>query len=130
MAALKTRQPKRVRRCRPVPRSAGWSSKATARPQLHGVLGSDLVWNFTAIPDRAPTIELTKDPERQARGALRLDYKMDDDYGVIEAKATFALKDEERFRQATRTRCSRRRTMRSLCRKRARAPARPKPPMI
>jgi uncharacterized protein (TIGR02302 family) len=62
---------------------------------VHGVLGSDLVWNFTAIPDRAPTIELTKDPERQARGALRLDYRMADDYGVVEAKATFALKDEE-----------------------------------
>jgi uncharacterized protein (TIGR02302 family) len=56
--------------------------------------GGDLTWNFTAIPDRAPTIELIKDPERQARGALRLDYKMDDDYGVVEAKATFALKDQ------------------------------------
>ena len=62
---------------------------------VHGVLGTDLVWNFTAIPDRAPTIELTKDPERQARGALRLDYKMEDDYGVVEAKATFALKEQE-----------------------------------
>ena len=69
--------------------------KGDGSAAVHGVLGSDLVWNFTAIPDRAPTIELTKDPERQARGALRLDYKMDDDYGVIEAKATFALKDEE-----------------------------------
>ncbi len=69
--------------------------KGDGSAAVHGVLGSDLVWNFTAIPDRAPTIELTKDPERQARGALRLDYKMDDDYGVVEAKATFALKDEE-----------------------------------
>src|SRR5471030_542177 len=55
----------------------------------------DLTWKFTAIPDRAPTIELIKDPERQARGSLRLDYKMDDDYGVVEAQATFALKDEQ-----------------------------------
>jgi uncharacterized protein (TIGR02302 family) len=69
--------------------------KGDGSAAVHGVLGSDLVWNFTAIPDRAPTIELTKDPERQARGALRLDYKMDDDYGVVEAKATFALKDGE-----------------------------------
>jgi uncharacterized protein (TIGR02302 family) len=69
--------------------------KGDGSAAVHGVLGSDLVWNFTAIPDRAPTIELTKDPERQARGALRLDYKMDDDYGVVEAKATFALKDEQ-----------------------------------
>jgi uncharacterized protein (TIGR02302 family) len=69
--------------------------KSDGSAAVHGVLGSDLVWNFTAIPDRAPTIELTKDPERQARGALRLDYRMADDYGVVEAKATFALKDEE-----------------------------------
>jgi uncharacterized protein (TIGR02302 family) len=61
---------------------------------VHGLSGGDLVWTFTAIPDRAPTIELIKDPERQARGALRLDYKMDDDYGVVEAKATFELKDK------------------------------------
>jgi len=52
------------------------------------------VWSFTAIPDRAPTIELIRDPERQARGALRLDYRVEDDYGVIEAKATFTRKEE------------------------------------
>ena len=57
-------------------------------------LGDDLAWSFNAIPDRAPTIALTKDPERQARGALRLDYKIEDDYGVIERKAIFARKDE------------------------------------
>jgi uncharacterized protein (TIGR02302 family) len=68
--------------------------KGDGSAAVHGVLGNDLVWNFTAIPDRTPTIELTKDPERQARGALRLDYKMEDDYGVVEAKATFALKEE------------------------------------
>jgi len=62
---------------------------------LHGVGSSDLAWTFTAIPDRAPTIALIKDPERQARGSLRLDYKMDDDYGVVEAHADFALKDDE-----------------------------------
>src|SRR5438309_1723494 len=28
-------------------------------------------WKFSAIPDRAPTISLAKDPERQARGSLR-----------------------------------------------------------
>ena len=69
--------------------------KGDGSAAVHGILGSDLVWNFTAIPDRAPNIELIKDPERQARGALRLDYKMDDDYGVVEAKATFALKDAQ-----------------------------------
>ena len=46
-------------------------------------------WSFTAIPDRAPTIALAKDPERQARGALQLSYKLEDDYGVTEAHAQF-----------------------------------------
>jgi uncharacterized protein (TIGR02302 family) len=62
---------------------------------LHGVGSSDLTWNFTVIPDRAPTIELIKDPERQARGSLRLDYRMEDDYGVVEAHAEFALKGDD-----------------------------------
>jgi len=61
---------------------------------LRGVASSDLTWTFSAIPDRAPTIELIKDPERQTRGAVRLDYKMDDDYGVVGAQATFELKDK------------------------------------
>jgi uncharacterized protein (TIGR02302 family) len=68
--------------------------KGDGSATLHGV-GSDLVWTFTAIPDRAPTIVLIKDPERQARGSLRLDYKMDDDYGVVEAHAEFALRDDD-----------------------------------
>jgi uncharacterized protein (TIGR02302 family) len=69
--------------------------KGDGSAALRGVGGGDLTWNFTAIPDRAPTIELIKDPERQARGALQLDYKMDDDYGVTEAHAEFGLKDEK-----------------------------------
>jgi uncharacterized protein (TIGR02302 family) len=68
--------------------------KGNGSAAVHGAVGSDLVWNFTAIPDRAPNIELIKDPERQARGALRIDYRMDDDYGVVEAKTTFALKEK------------------------------------
>src|SRR4029450_9095974 len=69
--------------------------KGDGSAAVHGVLGTDLVWNFTAIPDRAPNIELIKDPERQGGGARRLGYKMDDDYGVVEAKATFALKHQQ-----------------------------------
>ena len=45
-------------------------------------VGNDIVWSFNAIPDKAPTIELTKDPEPQARGAVQFTYKMEDDYGV------------------------------------------------
>src|SRR5262249_11157548 len=51
----------------------------------------DLAWNFIAIPDRPPTIALAKEPEAQGRGTLLLVYKMEDDYGVVEAQATFAL---------------------------------------
>src|SRR5262249_36912058 len=61
---------------------------------LRNIANDDVVWAFNAIPDRAPTIALAKDPEPQARGALQLSYKMEDDYGVTEAHATFALKDQ------------------------------------
>jgi len=57
--------------------------------------GRDLAWRFTAIPDRAPTIALAKDPEPQARGSLLLAYKMEDDYGVVEAHARFTRKDAD-----------------------------------
>jgi len=50
------------------------------------------LWKFTAIPDRPPTIALAKDPERQARGALQLSYKLEDDYGVAKAEARFAAR--------------------------------------
>src|SRR5712692_6171739 len=49
-------------------------------------------WKFSAIPDRAPTIALAKDPERQARGSLQMSYKIEDDYGVTEAQAQFAVR--------------------------------------
>jgi uncharacterized protein (TIGR02302 family) len=52
-------------------------------------------WKFTATPDRAPTISLAKDPERQARGSLQMSYKLEDDYGVTEARAQFAARRTE-----------------------------------
>lgn len=55
-------------------------------------LGDDITWSFVAIPDKAPTIALAKDPEQQSRGSLLLNYKIEDDYGVTEAQATFARK--------------------------------------
>ena len=61
---------------------------------IRGIGNDDIVWAFNAIPDRPPTIALAKDPEPQARGALALSYKLEDDYGVADAKATFALKDQ------------------------------------
>ena len=77
---------------------------------MQGVRDDDLTWNFIAVPGPPPTIELIKDPERQARGALRLDYKMDDDYGVVDAKAKFAIKNGRMPPRSVR--CSPRRTSR------------------
>jgi uncharacterized protein (TIGR02302 family) len=57
--------------------------------------GDPVVWSFQAIADRAPTIALTKDPEPQLRGSLMLNYKIEDDYGVTEARANFALKPSQ-----------------------------------
>ena len=57
-------------------------------------IGDPVTWTFVAVPDRAPTIALTKDPEPQARGSLMLNYKLEDDYGVSEARALFALKPQ------------------------------------
>jgi uncharacterized protein (TIGR02302 family) len=53
------------------------------------------LWKFAATPDRPPTITLAKDPERQARGSLQMSYKIEDDYGVTEARAQFASRPAE-----------------------------------
>jgi uncharacterized protein (TIGR02302 family) len=66
---------------------------ATGTATLRGA-GEDLVWAFNAIPDKPPTIALAKEPEQQNRGSLLLSYRLDDDYGVTEAQATFARKDD------------------------------------
>jgi uncharacterized protein (TIGR02302 family) len=65
----------------------------TGKATLRGA-GEDLVWPFNAIPDKPPTISLTKDPEQQSRGALLLSYKLEDDYGVTQAEATFTPKSD------------------------------------
>ena len=72
---------------------------ATGSASLRGV-GDDLNWAFNAIPDQPPTIELTKDPEQQQRGSLMLSYHLEDDYGVSEAQATFARKDDAAARRS------------------------------
>jgi uncharacterized protein (TIGR02302 family) len=57
-------------------------------------------WKFTAIPDHAPSISLAKDPERQARGSLQMSYKIEDDYGVTEAHAQFAVRPADAAKAA------------------------------
>ncbi|HYI05996.1 MAG TPA: TIGR02302 family protein, partial [Reyranella sp.] len=68
----------------------------TGSATVRGV-GENLVWSFTAIPDRIPVIALAKEPEGQSRGALQLNYKIEDDYGVIDAQATFERKPSAKF---------------------------------
>lgn len=46
-------------------------------------------WTFDVIPDQLPRITLTKVPEPSPRGALKLTYKVEDDYGVASAEARF-----------------------------------------
>ena len=45
-----------------------------------------LRWPFVVIPDSPPKIALTKEPERTPRGALKLTFKVEDDYGVVSAE--------------------------------------------
>jgi len=66
---------------------------ATGTAALRGA-GEDLTWPFNAIPDNPPTIALTKDPQVQQRGSLLLSYRLQDDYGVTQAEATFARTDD------------------------------------
>ena len=62
---------------------------------VRGAFRRDVGWQFTAIPDHAPTVALTEDPEGQARGAMKLSYKVEDDYGVVSAQAGFSLVGQE-----------------------------------
>ena len=48
-------------------------------------------WVFAVTPDQAPTIVLNEAPKHGARGALLLDYRVTDDYGVASAEAAFEL---------------------------------------
>jgi uncharacterized protein (TIGR02302 family) len=57
-------------------------------------------WRFSATPDRPPAISLAKDPERQARGSLQMSYKLEDDYGVTEARAQFVARPAETAKDA------------------------------
>ncbi|MEA2940436.1 MAG: hypothetical protein QOD09_965 [Bradyrhizobium sp.] len=61
-------------------------------------------WKFSAVADRAPTIALAKDPERQSRGSLQMSYKIEDDYGVTEAQARFSARAGDAAKGAVATR--------------------------
>lgn len=60
-----------------------------ARLTVKGLPVGEAKWSLRAIPDRAPVIALSKDPEIAGRNALSLTYRIDDDYGVVAAEAKF-----------------------------------------
>ena len=46
-------------------------------------------WQFNVIADKAPVIAMTKEMEKTRRGAMKLYYRLEDDYGVASAEAVF-----------------------------------------
>ncbi|MBI3434954.1 MAG: TIGR02302 family protein [Proteobacteria bacterium] len=68
---------------------------------VRGIGDHEITWRFAAIADKAPSIELAREPQAQARGALQLVYKLEDDYGILDAQARFALKETRNSDGAT-----------------------------
>jgi uncharacterized protein (TIGR02302 family) len=52
--------------------------------QSHRQLGA---WDLAVVADMAPRVEITRPPSATDRGALRVDYRVQDDYGVAAVKA-------------------------------------------
>jgi uncharacterized protein (TIGR02302 family) len=58
--------------------------------------GTELAqWRLSVIPDAAPKVAFTADPEAEASGALAVDWKASDDYGVASVTAKVALSDTQ-----------------------------------
>ena len=89
LEAVKASQaPVRVPRSRATPLPG--DGAATLRPAC-----GDIAWQFQAIPDsRQPSS--SPSPRAEARGSLRLNYKLEDDYGVIAAEASFSSPTQSR----------------------------------
>jgi uncharacterized protein (TIGR02302 family) len=50
-------------------------------------------WPIAIVPDLPPNVAFAAPPKQSERGAVRLEYKASDDYGVESVKATMALVD-------------------------------------
>lgn len=68
---------------------AGLLSPVTADLRIGGSTAAQ--WQLAMIEDAAPRINLLSAPTSMPRGALRLEYSAQDDYGVAGAEAQFAL---------------------------------------
>lgn len=72
-------------------RALDWSQTVTLRHRGRVVAA----WPITVIADGRPQIAFASDPSRSARGAVQIDYKGEDDYGIASARARFRLLDDE-----------------------------------
>lgn len=65
----------------------------TSGPRVAVLLGGRELgaWPVEVIPDNPPSIAFVSDPAAGERGALRLDYAAQDDYGLAKVTATVAL---------------------------------------
>ena len=108
--------------------------RAPAPPPCSGVRRRRGLDASTPSRIAPPTIALAKEPEPQLRGSLLLNYKLEDDYGVVDAQATFERKprtDKPHGRgQAAAPAVRRAQFHRWCCRRRAPAPAPARPPRI
>lgn len=52
-------------------------------------------WRLSVIPDAAPQVAFTGDPEQEASGALILPWKASDDYGIAAVTAKIVLSDQQ-----------------------------------
>ncbi len=61
-------------------------------------------WHFKIAPDHPPAITLVKKPQASPRGAVRLSYRVADDYGVVAASAHIrpSRHETDRFGQTVR----------------------------
>lgn len=50
-------------------------------------------WNISIITDKPPTVSFSAPPSANARSALKLSFKADDDYGVVSARAVITPAD-------------------------------------
>jgi uncharacterized protein (TIGR02302 family) len=66
-----------------------WILKSDAKLSLRRGDRVIAVFSIGSIPDLPPTISLAEPPQSNVRGSLTLSYKVDDDYGVASAEATF-----------------------------------------
>jgi uncharacterized protein (TIGR02302 family) len=65
------------------------------------VPGQAKPWVFAVTPDLPPQIALIKDPEPNQRGSMKLNYKVEDDYGVVSGEVRFMRLPDAKGNEAT-----------------------------